>query len=538
VQLKKNFIRFGGRLRTNREAQNSYAGTNGLFDYSSLTDYESGTPSQFNLTQLLVPKVSYTLADLGLYAESDWKVRPNFSVSYGIRYEIQNHLNDHRDFAPRLSASYGLFSGKGAPKTVLRGGFGIFYDRFGQTNVLTLLKENGTNEKVYTVDNVPAACSPTTFDPTSPTDVANCTAGSTVSASTKYSAAPTLRAPYTIQFALGADQQVGRIGTLSFNYIHSQGDHQLATENVGYDPATASSPNGVINQYFTEGVFKQNQLTINGHVQTGKAISLFGFYSLNSAHGDTSGAGSFVSHPYDLQADYGRTGFDVRQRIFLGGSVTLPKYIQLSPFVIGQSGNPYNVISGIDINGDSTYNDRPYKVPNGYVSPVPVPSGTVPPVQSIAGCGTFAQPGYQPAGAKLAPINDCTGPALFTFNLRITKTFGFGASTKPAAGNAQNGQGGAPPPGGGGHGGPPGGPGGGGRGGGAFGFGGGGASTGKRYNFAVGVQLQNLFNNEDLAPPTSTLTSSQFGRSTQLTGGPYTTNSALRRIQLQASFQF
>jgi hypothetical protein len=520
LQLKKNFVRFGGRLRINREAQNSYGGTNGLFNYSTLTDYQNGTPSQFDFTQLNVPTVRLTLADLGLYAESDWKVKPNFSVSYGIRYETQNHLSDHHDFAPRLSASYGLFSGKGAPKTVLRGGFGIFYDRFGQGSVLTLLKENGTNENVFTVNDVPTSCSPATFDPNSPSDVANCTAGAAVSAVTKYSASPSLRAPYTIQFALGADQQVGRVVTLSFNYIHSQGDHQLATENVGYDPATVSSANGVNDQYFTEGVFKQNQLTINGHVQTSKAISLFGFYSLSSAHGDTSGGGSFVSRPYDLQADYGRTGFDVRQRLFLGGSVTLPKYIQLSPFVIGQSGNPYNVTTGIDNNGDSTYNDRPEMVAAG-----------TPGAKTIPGCGTFLSPGIG-SNAPEGPVNPCTGPALFTFNLRITKTFGFGPSTKPVAGNGQNGA----PPGtapGGSHGG-----GGGGHGGGAFGFGGGGASTGKRYNFAIGAQLQNLFNNEDLAAPISTLTSPDFGQHTQLSGGPYTTNSALRRISVQASFNF
>ena len=65
LQLKKNFIRFGGRLRSTREAQNTFANTNGLFDYTSLSAYEAGTPSQFSYTQLNVPKVSFTLADLG-----------------------------------------------------------------------------------------------------------------------------------------------------------------------------------------------------------------------------------------------------------------------------------------------------------------------------------------------------------------------------------------------------------------------------------------------------------------------------------------
>jgi hypothetical protein len=52
------------------------------------------------------------------------------------------------------------------------------------------------------------------------------------------------------------------------------------------------------------------------------------------------------------------------------------------------------------------------------------------------------------------------------------------------------------------------------------------------------VQVQNLFNNKDLATPNGVLTSQQFGEALQLSGGPYTTNAAIRRISLQASFNF
>ena len=63
-------------------------------------------------------------------------------------------------------------------------------------------------------------------------------------------------------------------------------------------------------------------------------------------------------------------------------------------------------------------------------------------------------------------------------------------------------------------------------------------STGKRYNLAFGVQVQNLFNNKDLSTPQGVLSSSNFGQSTQIYGQPYTTTSALRRITLQTSFTF
>jgi hypothetical protein len=513
IQLKKNFIRFGGRLRATREAEDTGNLTNGSFTYATVDDYTAGTPQQFRYNVVNNHKIGDTLADLGMYAEDDWKVRPNFTLSYGFRYETQNHLADHHDIAPRVAFSYGLFSGKGAPKTVIRGGFGMFYTRFAQTEVLTTEAENGVNTTAYTVENPSAACNPSATD-----FISAC--GATTASQTTYTAASNLRTPYIVEFAVGADQQVGRAGTISVNYLHSQGVHQFATQNIGYnfeDPAASTAQY----QFFGEGVFKQNQLIVHGRVQTSKAISLFGYYSLNSAHGDTSGASSDITTPGNIEADYGRTTFDVKNRIFLAGSITLPKYIQLSPFFLGQSGTPYNITTGSDNNFDTFFNSRPDLVtgvaPNG---------GTI---KSIAGCGTFAQPGIV-GGASVVPINYCTGPSEYTFNLRLTKTFGFGASTRPKAGGPDGGPGG-----GGGHGDHGGGGHGGGGGG---GFGGGGTSTGKRYNLAFGVQVQNLFDTKDLSVPQSVLNSSNFGVSTQIYGGPYTTTSALRRITLQTSFNF
>jgi hypothetical protein len=551
IQLKKNFIRLGGRLRTTREALDTEDNTNGTFTYSSLqqcvpsaditcpsTDnsYQTGTPRQFSLTEVHNHDIGDTYADLGLYAETDWKARKNLTITYGLRYETQNHLPDHHDFAPRVAFNYGLFSGKGAPKTVVRGGFGIFYDRFAQTSILTLEQENGTNETVYTIDNVPAGCAPTVGQPLTQALINTCIGGGPADQQTTYQAAPNLRSPYVTQEAIGADQQVFRFGTISVNYVHSQGVHELATQNLNYDIPSQGPANPSVGpqyQFFTEGIFNQNQLIINGRIQTAKWLSLFGYYSLNSAHGDTSGNGTPITTPGNIAADYGRTSFDIRNRLFLAGSMTLPHFIQFSPFMIGQSGNPYNITTGDDNNNDSFFNDRPYLVSGNMPIPVVGGSSAPPPVQAIGGCGTFAQPGSQTTGAKAVPINYCSGPALFTLNFRLTKTWGFGESRNQQ--NTGQGNGG---PGGGGGGQHHGGGGRGGPGGGSGFFGGGGSSTGKRYNFGLGLQVQNLFANKDLSTPQGVLSSNEFGKSTQLAGGPYTTNSATRRISLQASFNF
>jgi len=533
IQLQKHFIRFGGRLRSTRDAQTSDAGSNGSFTYNCLltaecptaanpadvSSYENQQASQFSITNILNPSVNATMVDLGVYAEDDWKPMPNLTLSYGIRYETQNRIDDHHDIAPRLSFAYGVGRGKNAPKTVIRGGFGIFYDRYQLDNILTTVQLNGKNQ-IQTILAHPdtATCSPTNLE--------GCTAG-TPNGNTTVSPSPTLRTPYSMEFAIGADQQLFSGATLSVNYLNTRGVHQFLSQNINAPigrnpdgsfiypiPPSGSDNPAVIKQYQSAGVYRQNELIANFNVRQ-KVLSLFGYYVLNFAKSDTGGINSFPSHPYNIGADYGRAVFDRRNRLFLGGNVTLPHNISLSPFIVASSGTPFNVTLGRDLNGDSVFNDRPaFGAPNG------IPAGQ-PGSNTIAGCGSFVTP---IAGQASIPINYCTGPALFTTNLRASKTFGFGPSTGTQA-----------------QGGGPGGPGGGGRRGGGGGRGGfGGASnTGKKYNLTFSAQVQNLFNNADYATPNATLTSQKlFGRATQLAGNPYTSSSSLRRISLNMSVNF
>jgi hypothetical protein len=315
---------------------------------------------------------------------------------------------------------------------------------------------------------------------------------------------------------------------LSVNYIRADGVHQFYSENtsapVNGDLQASSSPAAVTYQYESGGIFHQNELIANLNIRTSRRVTVGGYAVLNDAKSDTNGITSFPSiDPFDIGRDYGRANFDTRYRAFLYGTLSLPHTISVSPIVILSAGTPYNVTLGTDRNNDSVYNDRPILGPaNG------IPAGQ-PNTNTIAGCGSFVSP---PAGATYTPIpiNYCTGPRLFTTNIRITKTFGFGARTGPPE-----------TPGGGGPGGPggPGGLGGHGHGGpGRGGPGGLGSNTGRRYNFAIGVQGLNIFNDVDLSTPNGQLTSQQFGVSTQLAGRPFTTNSAVRQISLQTSFTF
>ena len=531
IALAKNFIRLGGRLRTTSETNTTNSGVNGTFTYNSIYSYTGlptgcttvtstciqGTPSvsQYSITSIAVPTLTERSTDLGLYAETDWKVRPNITFSYGLRYETQNYISDHSDFAPRTSVAWGV-----TKKTVLRAGAGLFYDRFNLSNEFSVYRNNGINQKQSILQGTTASPITSACGPATP---AACPAVASGHFTTR-SIAPNLRAPYSLQINVGVDQQLFKGMTVSVNYQHIRGVHQFNSEVANFTTLSASTP--IQYQYQSEGVFDQNQLVTNVNYRKGRA-SIFGFYVLNYAKSDTSGANSFGTNPYNLGQDYGRAAFDTRNRLFLGGSLSLPHLVNLSPLMVANSGSPYNITSGTDVNGDTIYNDRA-------VFATPGSAGS----KTIGNCGTFAAPpttgSYTPV-----PVNYCSGPSNFVFNLRATKTIGFGGPANPNAAQRQRGQdgGGARPPGG--PGGPGGGGGGGGRGGGGGGMGGGGgASSGKKYNLTFGLQVQNLFNIVDRGTPVGTFTSPSFGQSTSLAGNIFTSNSAVRRIYLQTSFNF
>jgi len=105
---------------------------------------------------------------------NDWKVKDNLTWSYGVRYEAQNYINSTHDFAPRTSIAYGV-PRKGGKKTitVLRGGFGIFYTRYGLGQITNIIQSNPANQTSMIYQDLTPACTLTSTG----TPTAACTAG-------------------------------------------------------------------------------------------------------------------------------------------------------------------------------------------------------------------------------------------------------------------------------------------------------------------------------------------------------------------------
>ena len=476
-----------------------------------------------------------------------------------MRWESQNHIADHSDWAPRVAFAYALDGHKqgAVSKTVLRGGFGFFYDRFGIGSLMNLEELNGTakSQRQFVVSD------PTCFDGASLSSAlaqqdTNCNSGAAVTP-VIYSRSPTYRSPYMEQTGVSLERQVTKAATLTLTYMHSSGFHQLVvrdanaylpgdyTYNTNGPPtilaarpdsnATCLAANdcpGIIKQYFPEAVFNENQLIVNVNARFSPKLSLMGFYAGSWANSD-GGAGSSPSNSYNLRQDYGRSAFIRPQWLFLMGSYNGPWAITLNPFLIAQAGQPYNVTSPYDLTGDAFFNDRP-----AYATTPSSPS-------DVVQTGFGALDVVPQSVEALVPVSLGNSPSAVAVNLRVGRSFGVGPKVETSGGPSPQGGGGHGGGGFGGFGGPFGG-GGGGRG----GMGGGSSNTGHKYSLNFNVQALNLFNDIDFGKPVGGIQptydpstgnygpGSQFGKSPGLAGGIFSTSSAARRVFFQAAFQF
>lgn len=551
IAHKTQSIKAGVRVRSVRISDFTQQNFNGTFIFAGLPSIAPAngatpTPAITSLeqyrefrqgvsgilpTQLSIsggnPLAHVNQTDFGLFAQDDWRVRPNFTLSAGLRYENQTNIHSNFNFAPRLSFAYSP-GGGGArqPKTVLRGGFGIFYDRVGENLTLQAERFNGTNQQQFII-SAPLPGDTSARAVQARTILAQFPLVPTTDALTAFAlpqttrrVAPNIDAPYTIQSAFSVERLLPGKITATVNYINTRSLHLLRLRNInaplnGVRPLGDTAGN--IFEYESSGILNQNQLIVSANTRFNPKFTLFSNYTLSKTNSDTDGAGSFPADNYNLRQEYGRASIDVRHRFFFGGSFTMPWNLRLNPLVIATSGRPFNITTGLDNNGDTQFLDRPALAT----------SATNPAFLKVTPFGNFD---LRPApGTPVIPRNYGQYPGIFTVNLRVNKTFSFGevhGATRQVAGNqpggtdanatagvARRGGGGRGGEGGGGGGGR-GGPGGGGGGpfGGFFGGGGGGGRNDKRYSLTLSLNFNNLLNHTNPGRIVGNLSSPDFGR--------------------------
>lgn len=514
----RHVVKFGGRLRTTIYDSSQFELFNGEFTFDSIDAYRISqqglaqglTPAQIRAAgggpeQFVIavgdPKVKLTAVDVSAFIQDDWRMRSNLNVSYGLRYETQNVIHDHLDLAPRIGLAWGLGGGnKGAARTILRAGAGIFYDRLIPAQAASSIRLDGNHAHQIIVDQPD-------FFPNVPS-ISALSSGQTGQTTNTFSQTdPRFKAPFNLQMGVALERQIKKSATASVTYLHTRGSHQLMTRNINaplpgtFDPANPDSgirplgPGFNIYQLQSEGVFRQHQIITSLNWRTDSRFSLTFKHTLNFARGNVEPILGFPVNQYDPSADYGRTALDVRHRLSLGGVIDLPRSFRLSPLFLLKSGTPYDLLLADDTNGDTIFNNRP-----AFATDLSRPSVVFTPL------GAFDT---QPIpGQRIIPRGFGTGPFLYTLNLRFGKTFTFG----PKEGFSGNG----------------------------------GSSSAHsstsawnpRYTMGFNINAQNILNHVNLGQPEAIVGSPLFGQSTTLAGGAYSSSISSRRITLQTSFTF
>ena len=398
-------FRFGARLRgqTTRSANpDNFAGT---FTFSSIEQYRLGQASQFSIGSG-ISDISAGQFDFAGFAGDDWRVKPNFTLSYGFRLESQTNTPNSLNPAPRIGIAWA--PGK-QNKTVVRGGVGLFYDRFDLFNTLNLGLFDGVSQKLY------FATSQITY-PQIPSLA-------TVQAS-RQQLDPNFHNSSTLQYVFTVERQLPRKTTLAATYAYSHSMHNLRSVNIN-TPRNGIYPyaGGPIIQMSSSGKFNQKQFIVNLNTRVNAAVSLFSSYVLNSAKSDTDGLGTYPGNPFDYSGEYGRSSQDFRNRFQLGGTLTAPWKIRFNPNINIQSGGPFDLLTGTDPFQTSAFATRP-----GILAP----TGKAGLIQTAYG---LLDPNPVP-GETLMARNAGNGPAQAQVNLRVSRVWGLGNETPGANGKA------------------------------------------------------------------------------------------------------
>jgi len=512
------------------------------------------------------PTFAVNQFDAGIFAQDDWRVKPNFTLSGGMRYEMQTNISDKADWAPRLSASWapGAKPGK-TSKTVLRAGSGIFYYRFPLADVLNALRYNGFGQQDYTINSASlgsaafpalayfgAAGGPAT--PSTSILMAN--------AQPTYEVDSSQKASYMIQNAASFERALPGRSTLTIQLTDSRGVHDMRERQINAPLpgtfGTAATPlgalpypsQGYLYLYEDSGMYKELQVITSVNSRVNSHISLNGYYAWTDYHTNTAAGGSLPMNEYNTSLDWGRATVPT-SRFNLVGTIGLPYGWTASPTFMANSATPFNITTGLDNNGDGVINDRPELAPAGSSCSA-----------SNIRCTPYGNFNISPGTSYTPiPINFGNGHDRWDADIRFSRTWGWGekrnvaAATGGGGGLGGPGGGGGGRGGGGGAGGPGGGGGGGGRGGGGGGgFGGGGGGRGggglgavgggntHRYNIGLTIAATDIFNHVNLANPVGSLNSPFFGQSLNavstgqgLGAGGVT---GTRRVQLTLRFTY
>ena len=375
VERGAHSLKVGADFLYNRVNISFPGSTLGTYTFSSLANFQAGRYAQFQQA-FGEPSQFQSNPNLGFFAQDEWRALPSLTINAGLRYDLQwlpdPIETDANNVAPRI----GLAWAPGDRKTVIRAGYGIYFERIPLRATSNALQRDGSKYRVAQFQFGQTGA------PVFPAVAASFPVGFLPSITT---IDPKIENAYTHQANLQIERELTSSASLSVGYMRTRGLHLILSRNVNAPrfPASAGVPNlgrpnpnfANISRYESSGDSYYDGLSVSLNRRFKRWAGARLSYTFSKALDNMGNAFFFTPQDnFNLRDDRGRSDNDQRHVLAISGSLAAPETasggllrriiagFQLSSIFRYGSALPFNITTGADRNNDTNVNDRPVGV--------------------------------------------------------------------------------------------------------------------------------------------------------------------------------
>ncbi len=323
---------------------------------TTLQNYTANLPSAYSLNTGDTHFI-YHQQEVGAFVQDQIKINSRLAINPGLRYDWQNFLAARRlGFSPRLSFAWVLDQDS---KLIVRGGGGIYYDRFGGGPLLDLERYSNARRRSIVFSLNPASLPQTGCVP-----ITDCMAV-TSQPPNIVELEPDAKIPYQIHYGVSIERQLGEKATGTISIYSMRGIDMFRSVDINA-PTPESNytvrPNleyGRIRQMQPAGYYAGNGFDISYRGRWNKYFSGFGRYTWSHYEANTGGMWWFPQNQYDPGDEWSDSNWDRRQRVGMYAIFNQKSLLNLSTGVFANTGSPWTILTGTDPYGDDLFNARP-----------------------------------------------------------------------------------------------------------------------------------------------------------------------------------
>jgi carboxypeptidase family protein len=339
---------FGTEIKSLGYSVDEVRNTNGTFTFASLEMYQAGIPTTYT-QRTINPNGGYSLYQFSWYLQDSYRINRSLMLSGSLRHDMQTHLSDWTNFAPRASVTWTL-PGR---KTTLRASAGIWQQYFEGGLYEQTIWANGLRQRDIIISDpgypdpflggIPLAAQPPSI----------------------VRAHPGIVMPYTRRASLGVDRTLTGWARLRATYSQRIGRNQFRSRDLNA-PIDGVRPDATLrNVTLLETTARSETRSLEVNVMLNhrpKRMTANIGYTLGEALNETDGALTLPANSFDLSQEWGPSRQDVRHRLSVSMNTDLKAGFRTNLFMRAQSGAPYNITTGLDVNRDGQLNERPIGV--------------------------------------------------------------------------------------------------------------------------------------------------------------------------------